>query len=304
MIELRNITKRFQETTAVENVSFQIGQGEIFGLLGPNGAGKTTTVRILAGLLSPTSGNATVAGFPLAQHGQAARRSIGFLTEVPGFYDRLSAFTNLEFFGELYGIKHTKRQIQKYLELFGLWERRMDIVGTYSKGMKQKLALARALLHEPPVLLLDEPSAGLDPEMQKMVREFIAGLKSSQRAILMCTHNLDEAERLCDRIAVLKTKIVAIDQPADLRHRLFGHRIQIELNNAADPYAPLLRPMSFISSLDYAGRTIRISLQNPTVENPIVIRALVEAGAEIRYVREEQHSLEEIYLKLISEEKK
>lgn len=304
MIQLQNISKRFQETIALKDVTFQIGRGEIFGLLGPNGAGKTTTVRILAGLLSPTSGHATVAGFSLADQGQAVRKSVGFLTEVPGFYDRLNALTNLEFYAGLYRVSNANQQIQKYLNLFGLWDRRMDVVGTFSKGMKQKLALARALLHEPPVLLLDEPSAGLDPEMQKMVREFIARLKNSNRTILLCTHNLDEAERLCDFVAVLKTKIVAIDQPAHLRHRLFGHRILIELNTAAQAYVQALRELSFISSLDYADHTIRISLQNPSAENPIVVRTLVQAGAEVRYVREEEHSLEEIYLKLISEETK
>ncbi len=303
MIELQNVTKRFEGTTAVEDITFSIGQGEIFGLLGPNGAGKTTTVRILAGLLMPTSGIAKVAGFQLAQDGQSVRRSIGFLTEMPGFYDRLSALTNLEFYARLYGVKNINSQIQKYLELFGLWDRRLDIVGTFSKGMKQKLALTRALLHEPAVLLFDEPTAGLDPEMQKVVREFIAGLKNSNRAILVCTHNLDEAERFCDRVVVLKTRMIAIDKPADLRHRLFGHRIQIELNTPGDAYEAVLRKLPFISSLKCIDNTIFILLQNPSSENPGVIRALVESGAEIRYVREEEHSLEEVYLKLISEER-
>ena len=217
MIHVENLTKRFKETLAVDSLSLDVSEGEVFGFLGPNGAGKTTTVRMLTSLIAPTSGTATVGGFALGKQDTNIRRAVGVLTETPGMYDNLSAEYNLRIFAELYEVENVPEQIEKYLKMLGLWERRFDAAGTFSKGMKQKLAIARALLHEPRILFLDEPTAGLDPEGAHLVREFIAELKKEGRTIFLCTHNLDEADHLCDRVGVFKTRLLVVDTPTRLR---------------------------------------------------------------------------------------
>jgi len=213
-------------------------------LLGPNGAGKTTTARMLSCLIAPTSGRAWVDGRELNEDPSHIRATVGVLTESPGLYKRLSAWHNLRFFAELYGVRNAEEKIEEYLRFFGLWERRNEPVATYSKGMRQKLALARALLHEPRVLLLDEPTAGLDPESARSVREFISELKGAGRAVLLCTHNLPEAERLCDRIVLLRTRLIAQGTPEELKRRLFGTKMVVELANAFP---------GLVSSLDIPG---------------------------------------------------
>jgi ABC-2 type transport system ATP-binding protein len=177
MIHTTNLTKKFGQTVVIDSLTLDVHEGEVFGFLGPNGAGKTTTVRILTSLIGPTSGLAKVAGFVVGQQDTDIRRHVGILTETPGMYDNLSAETNLRIFAELYEVKDAKGQIEKYLKMLGLWNRRLDAAGTFSKGMKQKLAIARALLHEPRLLFLDEPTSGLDPEASHLVRDFIAELK-------------------------------------------------------------------------------------------------------------------------------
>ena len=203
MIRTEALCKYFQmknrQINAVDGLSLEVKQGEVFGFLGPNGAGKTTTVRLLVCLIGPTAGRAWVNGLEVGVADRAIRGQVGILTESPGLYERLSARRNLEIFADLYGVKDVKGQAEKYLRLLGLWDRRETEAGTFSKGMRQKLAIARALLHEPPILFLDEPTSGLDPEAAKTVRDFIETLRGQGRTIFMCTHNLDEAERLCDR---------------------------------------------------------------------------------------------------------
>ena len=213
MIHASGLTKQFGELTAVDRLSVDVAPGEVFGFLGPNGAGKTTTIRMLTGLIAPTNGTASVAGFDVETKGDYLRKSVGILTESPGLYDRLSAERNLAFFAEMYEVEDVPGQVERYLRMLGLWDRRQQEAGAFSKGMRQKLAIARALLHEPRVIFLDEPTSGLDPEAAHLVREFIAGLKAEGRTIFLCTHNLDEADRLCDRIAVFNGKLIALDQP-------------------------------------------------------------------------------------------
>lgn len=302
MITTRELTKVYDGKVAVEALTMEIRSGEIFGLLGPNGAGKTTTVRMLAALISPTSGEAVIAGYRVGEQDAAIRRLVGIVTEAPGLYERLSARENLEIYAKLYGVSNVARQVEKYLRLLELWDRRDDPVGTFSKGMKQKLALARALVHEPKVLLLDEPTSGLDPQMTKVVREFIADLKGQGRTILLCTHNLDEAERLCDRILVLKTRPIALDTPQALRRRLFGRRIIVTLEAVTDRILECVRALDFVLDVQQEDRRLLIALSDPERQNPILVRALVEVGAAIRFLTEEEHSLEEIYLRLIEEE--
>src|SRR6476660_6183895 len=214
--------RRFGDLWAVRSIDLEVHRGEVVGLLGPNGAGKTTTVRLLTALIEPTEGRASVDGFDVVAQPDEVRARLGILTETPGLYDKLSATANLDFFGRLYGLDATTRaeRIERYLRLFSLWDRRDDIAGTFSKGMKQKLAIARALLHDPAVVFLDEPTAALDPEAAYVVREAIEDLRRAGRTIVLATHNLDEADRLCDRIAFVRGGLLRIDSPARLRGEL------------------------------------------------------------------------------------
>ena len=209
--------------------------GEVLGLLGPNGAGKTTTVRLLTALIEPTEGRASVDGLDVVEQPEEVRARVGILTETPGLYEKLSATANLDFFGRLYGLDAATRaeRIEHYLRLFSLWDRRDDVAGNFSKGMKQKLAIARALLHEPAVVFLDEPTAALDPEAAYIVREAIEALRRSGRTIVLATHNLDEADRLCDRVAFVRGGLLRIDSPAGLRGSLGGRGVEVGLAAAA-----------------------------------------------------------------------
>src|SRR5512136_2519920 len=241
MIRTEALCKYFpsdgKEVKAVDGLNLEVREGEVFGFLGPNGAGKTTTVRMLACLIGPTSGRAWVNRLEIGAADQQIRSQVGILTESPGLYERLSARRNLEIFGELYDVKDVKGQVEKYLRLLDLWDRRDAEAGTFSKGMKQKLSIARALLHEPPVVFMDEPTSALDPEAAKTVREFIETLRGQGRTIFLCTHNLDEAERLCERIGVFRQRLIAVDTPEALRRKLFGRQTEVYLApaGAGDP---------------------------------------------------------------------
>ncbi len=298
MIEARGLGRTFAGTVAVEDLHLTVREGEVVGLLGPNGAGKTTTVRMLSCLLAPTSGGAVVAGFDISQEPQRVRERVGVLTETPGLYRRLSVKRNLEFFAQLYGVGDVAGQVRKYLELLGLWDRRAEPVGTLSKGMRQRLALARALVHEPQVLLLDEPTAGLDPESAREVREFISELRGAGRAILLCTHNLPEAEKLCDRIALLRTRLVAVGTPEELKARLSSPRVLVRL---ADPAPDLPRALNlpFVKGAELSGDVLALQVEDPERDNPLLVRRLVELGAQVKYVTREERTLEDVYLELM-----
>jgi ABC-2 type transport system ATP-binding protein len=308
MIRTQELSKYFRsngsEIKAVDGLTLQVNAGEVFGFLGPNGAGKTTTVRMFACLIAPTSGRAWVNNLEVGRADQQIRAQIGILTESPGLYERLSARRNLEFFAELYGVKDAAGQAEKYLRLLDLWDRRDDEANTLSKGMKQKLAIARALLHEPPVLFLDEPTSALDPEAAKTVRDFIETLRGQGRTIFLCTHNLDEAERLCDRIAVFRQRLIAVDTPEALRRQLFGRQTVVQLARLDDQFTEVVRPFPFVKHVDSvrmdgeSGKLV-ISLDDPPMRNPGIVQALVAAGAQIQFVDELRHSLEDVYLSLI-----
>lgn len=299
-ITVQELSKSFKTVLAVDRLSFTVETGEIFGLLGPNGAGKTTTIRMLSALIGPTSGKAWVAGHEIGKQDQEIRRNIGILTESPGLYDQLSAARNLTFYGEMYEVKDIPGQVERYLRMLGLWERRFEPVATFSKGMRQKLAIARALLHEPKVLFLDEPTSGLDPEAARLVRQFIADLKEEGRTIVMCTHNLDEADRLCDRIAVFKSRLLALDTPTALRRKLFGRSVVFHLRQAGPLYAQTLSQFEYVQSAKVVDNKILVSLDDPEVHNPELIRTLVQAGAEIQFVGELRQRLEDVYLQLVN----
>ncbi len=301
MIHVENLTKRFNQTLAVDSLSLDVAEGEVFGFLGPNGAGKTTTVRMLTSLIAPTSGTATIGGFALGKQDTNIRRTVGVLTETPGMYDNLTAEYNLRIFAELYEVEDVSGQIEKYLKMLGLWERRFDAAGTFSKGMKQKLAIARALLHEPRILFLDEPTAGLDPEGAHLVREFIAELKKEGRTIFLCTHNLDEADHLCDRVGVFKTRLLVVDTPTRLRASVFGRKVIFHLRAADEAMADDIRKLSFVREVKVVENKLVVTLDEPEARNPEVVRALVKAGADIQFVGELRHSLEDVYLQLVKD---
>ena len=299
MIKTENLTRRFGTALAVDRLTLQVAEGEVFGFLGPNGAGKTTTVRMLTALIAPSSGSAVVNGYRVGHDDINIRRSVGVLTEVPGMYDNLSAERNLQIYASLYEVREPAAQVEKYLRMLDLWDRRDDSAATFSKGMKQKLAIARALLHEPRVLFLDEPTASLDPEAAHLVHEFIASLRKEGRTIFLCTHNLDEADRLCDRVGVFKTRLLVVDTPARLRTQLFGHKVVFHLRQADEAMAQAVRQIPAIHDVQVMDNKLVIALDHPEEQNPEIIRLLVGLGADVRFVGELRRSLEDVYLQLI-----
>jgi len=301
MIETHALSKYFDGNHAVEHLDLEVKRGEIFAFLGPNGAGKTTTVRMLACLIAPTEGTAVLDGSLVGRDNEAIRAKIGILTESPGLYEKLSPRQNLEYFGRLYGMSNADRAeaVKRYLGMLGLWSRRDEPVAGFSKGMKQKLAIARALLHDPRVVFLDEPTSSLDPESAKVVRDFVAELKSEGHTIFLCTHNLDEADRLADRIGVMNQRLLQVDTPGNLRRSLYGRHVVVRMRLVTDPQEAAVRALSFVKTVDREDDRLILGLDDPDAMTPAVVTALVGAGAEIQSVAEERHSLEEVYLSLV-----
>ncbi len=305
MIQTEKLTKSFSTgknkppVVAVDNLDLDVKEGEVFGFLGPNGAGKTTTVRMLCSLIAPTSGKAFINGMEIGKNDTEIRRTVGILTETPGMYERLSAEKNLNIFARLYGVKNITGQVEKFLRLLGLWDRRFDEVGSFSKGMRQKLAIARALIHEPKILFLDEPTSGLDPEASRLVRDFIEELKTEGTTIFLCTHNLDEADRLCQRIAIFKSHMITVDTPQNLRTNLFGKKVVVHLRNLQPEWIKAITSLAGVRDAQQVENRLIISLDNPEEQNPVIIRKLVDLQADIQFVGELRHSLEDIYLEMI-----
>ncbi len=291
--------KQKEDLKAVDALTLEVQEGEVFGFLGPNGAGKTTTVRMLTSLIRPTNGSARVAGYQVGKDDLEIRRNVGLLTESPGMYERLSAEKNLQIFAELYEVPEVTKTVNKYLSLFGLWERRGDAVGSYSKGMRQKLAVARALLHEPKVLFFDEPTTGLDPEAARIVRDFILEFKREGRTIFMTTHNLDEAEKLCDRVGIFKQSLLALDSPTNLRQKMFGRKVVFHLAGVNPHWAPLVSALEGVSLVEQLDKKLVVSMAEPERINPVITRLLVEQGADIQFIGEVRQSLEQIYLEML-----
>jgi ABC-2 type transport system ATP-binding protein len=302
VLRTERLVKRFERLTAVEDLDLEVREGEVFGFLGPNGAGKTTTLRLLCALIAPTSGTAEVAGFRLGAQDEQIRASVGILTEQPGLYERQSAEDNLLFFAALFGLSPTvaRQQTERYLRLMGLWDRRTEAVATFSRGMKQKMAIARAAIHEPRIIFLDEPTTGLDPDAARTVREFIAQIRGEGRTVFLCTHNLDEADRLCDRIAFFRRSVIRIDTPAHLRAELYGHATEFRIIPSPRPeHLMTVQAVDGVTGAQLENGSIVVSSGDPFLVNPQVIRALVGAGAEVAYVTERKASLEDVYLRIV-----
>jgi ABC-2 type transport system ATP-binding protein len=283
-----------------------VSRAEIVALLGPNGAGKTTTLRMLAGLIAPTSGSVTIDGVQLTKAtGTTLRSRIGFLTETPGLWDRLTVRENLRIYAGLYGLAHAERTIDRTLEMFDLSARATARTAELSKGMRQKVALARALLHNPPILLLDEPSSGLDPEVTRMVRRLLEERRAAGCSILVSTHNLDEAERLADRVAVLHERLLALDRPSALRQRLTTGRLIVRLTGDPSPYIETVQALGpDVTEVAIEGATLTLRVADPDRQTPALVAALVAAGARILEVRTEIPALEDVYLHLMGDTRK
>ncbi len=305
MIDTENLTRKFGDLKAVDGLTLHVEAGEVFGFLGPNGAGKTTTIRMLCCLISKTGGKAELGGLSIDNREDclAIRKMVGLLPENVGLYDTLSAYRNLDFYGQLYEVSAEKRKenIQRLLTLLGIWERKDDLVGTFSKGTKQKIAISRALIHDPRVLFLDEPTANLDPEAAKTVRDFILDLKKEKRTIFLNTHNLDEAERLCDRIGILKTTLIAVDSPKNLERSLYNRKTVVHLQVASDEVVAAVKNLNFVKSARLMDNKLILEMDNPEKDNPELVRTLVAAGGKIQYITELKSTLEDVYLKLIRE---
>ena len=308
LVEIKNLGKKFGEKYAIKDLTFSINKGEIFGLIGPNGAGKTTTIRILCCLISPTEGSARIGNIDVSdqKETQKIRKIIGYVPDNVGLYEQLSAYENLLFYGKLYDYpeRELETNIEKYLRIVDLWDERNKPVGTYSKGMKQKVALARALVHEPSLLILDEPTANLDPESSKNIRDLILDLKKEGRTILFNTHNLDEAQRICDRVGILKTTIRAIDTPNNLKEKYGSEKlIVVRIDGVVESIIDLLKNSGF-SVLINNGNDLTIESTGNNDENQAIIDVVNKAGGKIKSINEVTSSLEDVYIRLVEGEKK
>lgn len=303
MIELQGLTRKFNGLVAVDDLTFEVREGEIFSLLGPNGAGKTTTVRMLCCLIKLTSGKAFVGGYEVGKDALRIREIIGLLPEAPGLYGELSAYRNLEFYAKLYGVPKRKREenIERFLRMLGLWERRNDPVATFSKGMQQKLAIVRAMVHEPKILFLDEPTAALAPESAKVVRDFILELKHERRTIFLCTHNLYEAERLCDRVAIINSRLIAIGSPGELERKFGPGRTEVYLERVSRKIVDAVRKLKHVKGVEVVENKLLVEVEDPEVVNPAIVEVIVKRGGRVLYVTRAAHALEETYLRLVKE---
>jgi ABC-2 type transport system ATP-binding protein len=307
MIHAEGLTKRFGNLTAVDQISLDIDEGEVFGFLGPNGAGKTTTVRMLSALISKTSGRAEVAGFEIGKEADELRirQRIGVLPENVGLYEATSAYQNLEYFGRLHRMEAAplRKNIERLLRMMALWEKKDAPVSTFSKGMKQKVAIARALVHDPILLFLDEPTSNLDPEAAKMVRDVILELKKENRTIFLNTHNLDEAQRICDRVGILRTRLLTIGSVETLRSDFSRKRTAVRVQRPSQELVAAVKQRLHKEGVELSGDRLLVDVEDPDRENPEINEAVVAAGGRVIELSQVSPSLEDVYLKLVHEEK-
>jgi ABC-2 type transport system ATP-binding protein len=298
MIQTEDLSKQFDDFWAVDGVTLEVAPGQVLALLGQNGAGKTTTVRMLTSVLAPTRGWARIAGYDVVSNPEQVRASVGVLTEQHGLYLRMTGAEYLDFFGKIYRLDRAERlkRSQSWMEYFGLAEVARRPIGQYSKGMRQKLALARTLLHDPPVLLLDEPTSAMDPESAQLVRKAISSLRSEQRAIIICTHNLVEAEMLADKIAIIyRGRVLTSGTIEELKRKLLGPA-EYEVKVRGEwPQTPFDLPAG-ISPLEAGKFGPRFRVEDPQMDNPVLLKELIRRGAEVVALQELPRTLEQIYL--------
>jgi ABC-2 type transport system ATP-binding protein len=302
LIDTQNLTKKFGNLTAVEDLTLHVEEGEVFGFLGPNGAGKTTTVRMLCCLISKTSGNARIGDYDISNpvDAQKIRRMIGVLPENVGLYEDLSAYQNLDFYGRYYNCPKVQRKerIEHFLKMLELWDKKDVPAGSFSKGMKQKLAIARALIHGPQVLFLDEPTANLDPEASKTVRDFILELKKEGKTIFINTHHLEEADRICDHVGILKTKLLTVGTPEELRESLWSKRTIFQLEIVTDAVVAAVERLG-LNIVSVLENKLVIELKNPASDTPDINETIVTAGGRVQGIIEINPTLEDVYLKIV-----
>jgi ABC-2 type transport system ATP-binding protein len=304
LIDAENLTRKFGEFTAVDDLSLHVNEGEVFGFLGPNGAGKTTTMRMLSCLISKTSGEASIAGYDISDERDALkiRKLIGLIPDNVGLYNELSAYDNLDFYGKLYECSESQRKenIEYFLKMLDIWDKRDESAGNFSKGMKQKLAIARALIHDPEILFLDEPTANLDPESSKTIREFILDLKNENKTIFLNTHNLDEAQRICDKIGIFNSKLRAMGSPKELEESVWGNKTVIQLEDVTDKILDAVDILNVAKVTD--DNRLIIDVNNPERENPLIVDAIVGAGGKVQYVTRLSPTLEDAYMKFVRDD--
>lgn len=302
MIQTENLSKKFNDFLAVDQVNLEVKSGEVLALLGPNGAGKTTTLRMLTSVLRPSSGWARVAGFDVVNQAAKVRASVGILTEQHGLYGRMTAQEYLDFFGQVYRmeIPTRRKRTNELLEQYGLSGERNRRIGEYSKGMRQKLALARALFHNPPVLLMDEPTSAMDPESARLVRDAIHGLRNANRAIIICTHNLPEAEELADKIAIIhQGRIIISGEVKELKTRLLGApQFELQLRSSTDGFDRVLPEV--VTLTGQGSDWLRYQTDDPITANPLVIQSMVKNNIPVLGLSEVPRSLEKVYLQAIN----
>ncbi len=300
-IEAKGLGRSFGAVVAVEGLDLQVAWGEVFALLGPNGAGKTTTVRLLSTLLRPTSGTATVDGRPVQDDPALIRAAIGLLPEQPGLYGTLSAQENLEFYARLHGMARGERgsRIEELLRLLGIWPRRSEPVATFSKGMQQKIAIARAIVHRPRILFLDEPTASLDPESATVVREFIEGLRREGGTIFLNTHNLYEAERLANRVGILSGRLLTVGTPAEVRARAGPSRLLVRLKDADPGVRKAVEALEGVRGVTVDGTRLVVEVDDPERHAPCIADTVVRHGGRLIELSDVSPSLEAVYLQTV-----
>lgn len=308
MIEINGLTRVYGSIVGIEDLTFTVNQGEIFALLGPNGSGKTTTLRLMEGLIGPTNGYVSIDGLRTDNQKELSNvhKKIGILPENAGLYENLSAFRNLQFYGRMYGMDENSinTRAKDLLSEFDLWGDRERLAGTFSKGMKQKLAIIRSVLHDPEYIFLDEPLSGLDPEAARDVREFMLSLRKGGKTLILSTHDLQDADRLSDRVAVVKNRLLAIDKPSALKLKAFNRSVVFHLSRTDGLDLEELEKNQFVKTARITNGSLVLEVESPEENNPEIVRYLVNRGYDIQFIGEIRHSLEDVYLSIVDKSRK
>lgn len=303
MIKASVLTKYYGKTLGVEGIDLEIPDSSIFAFLGPNGAGKTTTLRLLTGLISPTKGNVFIEDRDITKRENLSdlHKLIGILPEMAGHYETLSAYRNLEFYGRMYKMSEEsiKSKVTELLKEFDLWNQRENSVGTFSKGMKQKLAIIRAVMHDPKYVFLDEPISGLDPEAAHFVREFMKSLKADGKTVILSTHDLDDADRLSDTVAVIRNKLLVADNPSALKKKMFKRTVVFHLSSAENLNLNEIEDFDFVHDLRLNENRLILEIESPEQNDPVVVEYLVKNGFRIQFIGEIRRTLEDVYLNIV-----